>query len=205
MLIVEGTDLVGKSTLCNELIRRLWLLGYPIVYQHFGILPASWDYFEDYISFMNKRVCMDRFIMSEVVYGETSRSGSKISPMKYYELDGYLRVNQSVTVVIVADDSWLHAQYECLVDRSPYSDILRQTKKRKEYYGEEVILKANQGFIDIVDGQTKYFCDYDFVFKVTNEMPSSNNEFVNSIIEKFLKRTGHESLFKKTDHVHSDG
>lgn len=188
MLIIEGTDLVGKSVLCNELIRRLWRLGYPIVYQHFGILPNSWDYFEDYISFMNKRVCMDRFIMSEVVYGRICRSDSKINPTKYYELDGYLRVNQSVTVVIVADDNWLHQQYEQV--------------NRKEYYDEEVILKANQGFIDIVDGKTKYFCDYDFVFKVTDEMPSSNNAFINSVIEKFLIRSHHESLFKETQHAH---
>ena len=180
MLVVEGSDLVGKTMLCHALIKKMWQYSMPLIYQHFGKLPDSWDYNHDYRAFMNRRVCMDRFIMSEVAYGIAVREGPEITPERYRKLDGWLRTIGTVTVVVVAESDWLERQL-----KEKYQD-------RNEMYKIEQILKANETFKQIIDGKTPWTCDYDFVYRLADwhdTMPSSNNEFIDQIIDEYTLRT----------------
>jgi len=189
MLIIEGTDLVGKTTLCNELIKQTLLYRYPIIYQHFGKLPKAdvWDYFEDYIPFINQRVCMDRFILSEVAYGNTIRGHSEISPDDYRELDGWLRINQSVTVLIVAEQDWLKKQLD------------EKYHQRNELFEAQQIIDVNEYYRDLAHGGTDWECDIDFVYTMNDrqEFPSSDQQFVQEIVHLLLRRTKHEASGEK--------
>ena len=188
MLIVEGSDCVGKTTLCNELIKQLNGRGYPVIPQHFGLLPSNWNYYDDYLPFMNTRTAMDRFIMSEVVYGHVIRNGTKLTPELYRRLDAHLRLQGSVTVVVTADDDWLRRQLRAKI------------ASRQEAFNIDQIVAVNHAFRDLVshyrdddgcpDWVAGYDPDCDFVYHIngTNEMPSSAIEFVEAVVAKFIER-----------------
>lgn len=70
MIIVEGADRVGKSTLCGVLHQRI--LGSAIV--PFGLLPDDWDFYFSYLPKMGYWNIWDRGHWSEVAYQQaTSR------------------------------------------------------------------------------------------------------------------------------------
>lgn len=185
MLICEGSDLVGKTSLCKALIERLWDRGYPVIPQHFGLLPESWNYYRDYLPFMNTRTIMDRFIMSEIVYGKVLRGGTPLTPELYRVLDAHLRLQGSVTVVVVATDDWLYRQ------------IQDKYASRDEKFKPEQILKVNQGFCDLVADEHSgnplwngYAVDFDFVYYVNKGcgQPSSDAGFVEMVVNKYIER-----------------
>lgn len=68
MIIVEGADHVGKTTLCGYLHERT---GYP--FKHLGQLSPPWDYFQDYLEHAASDVILDRFVLSELAYGPVFR------------------------------------------------------------------------------------------------------------------------------------
>lgn len=183
MLIVEGSDLMGKTELCKKLIEKIQAHGFPIIPQHFGLLENSWDFCEMYLKYMNRRTIMDRFIMSEVVYGNVIREKSRITPEIYRILDSHLRLQGSVTVVIIAEDDWLYRQ------------ISERYDKRDEKFSRDQILEVNRGFNDLVHHRgnqwsLKFNCDCDFVYLTTKVQGyvSNNEEFMTRVVEKYLKR-----------------
>lgn len=188
MLIVEGSDCVGKTSLCDVLLKRLCRLGCPVIPQHFGLLPKGWNYYDDYLPFMNTRTIMDRFIMSEVVYGHVIRKCSELTAEIYRRLDAHLRLQGSVTVVVTATDDWLQRQLE------------EKMKGRQEMFNEQQILAVNKGFCALVDPKADlseipdwvigYDVDCDFIYEVsdTHPMPSSNMAFIDRVIAKFVER-----------------
>jgi len=68
MLILEGADQLGKTTLANKLLKELHKRGYPYVYRHFTRLPDCWKYPMSYLAHVSEPVVQDRFHMSEIVY-----------------------------------------------------------------------------------------------------------------------------------------
>jgi thymidylate kinase len=104
MLIVEGTDLTGKTVLCEKLRERLAALDEPHEYAHLGLLPAEWDYVNDYVSRIRPSVVQDRFFLSEAAYGPVVRGGSRVSPIQLDALTTMLRAAGGFTVVLVAEE-----------------------------------------------------------------------------------------------------
>lgn len=185
MLIVEGSDLVGKTSLCNALIERLCERGHPMIPQHFGLLPKSWNYYRDYLPFMNTRTVMDRFIMSEIVYGLTLRSSTPLTPEIYRVLDAHLRLQGSVTVVVIATDNWL------------YQQIQDKYASRDEKFKPEQILRVNSAFNDLTADEhnsnvlwRSYDVDYDFVYVVNSQtgQPSGDAGFIEQVVNKCIER-----------------
>jgi hypothetical protein len=186
MLIVEGSDLVGKTELCKVLINRLWSEGYPVILQHFGLLPDDWDFYWDYLGFMNRRTVMDRFIMSEVVYGNVTRYGSRISPEIYCMLDAHLTLQASVTVVITATDDWMKRQCELVYEG------------RDEMFKPDEIVKVNAGFRDMVYKRDEphhwsypFNCHWDITYNICEPnaiMPSSSEGLIKHILDLFIAR-----------------
>ncbi len=82
MIIVEGTDKAGKTTLLTNLRKffpRKTQQELQII--HFGILPRNWNYGSDYCQYIKPNVILDRFIDSELAYGPVYRDSvnSKLS------------------------------------------------------------------------------------------------------------------------------
>jgi len=117
-----------------------------------------------------------------------------ISPSRYLGLDAYLRINQSFTIAVVAEDNWLRRQLE-----KKYQD-------REEVYNKENILKVNQGFRDLLDKEhskcssthwsRKFYVDCDIVYEVNDMqgMPSTNEDFISAVLQRFIGRQNYASL-----------
>ena len=186
MIVIEGTDLVGKTSLCNVLLKTLHENGYPLIPQHFGLLEDDWDFYWDYLPFINRRTVMDRFTMSEVVYGNVIRDRSRISPETYRLLDAHMRLQGTVTVVVTASDEWLESQLD------------RKYDGQREKFQPEQILAVNAGFKALLDTcydkrhpwANEFACDWDVRIDVycTADMPSTNADLVESIVNLYLKR-----------------
>jgi len=74
MIIIEGTDKAGKTTLLTNL-RRFFprKVQQELQIIHFGLLPDNWDYGNDYLQYIRPNVILDRFIDSERAYGPVYR------------------------------------------------------------------------------------------------------------------------------------
>jgi len=182
MLIIEGSDLVGKTTLikalCDETIKR----GFPMIPQHFGLLPDNWNFFVDYIGYINSRTVMDRFIMSEVVYGETLRCGCRIDPGYFRALQSILNQSHSMTVIVAAESEFFKEH------------VRKQYQHRNEVFKEEQICEVNDAFINVLENGclNEYTLSYDIghIVNSNRDFPSSNLEFVEEIVEIYLKLQG---------------
>lgn len=71
MLIIEGADLVGKTTLQRELLKRLP----QHVPAHFTRLPPGFDFYHHYLTAANRWAVQDRFHLSELAYARFNRVG----------------------------------------------------------------------------------------------------------------------------------
>jgi len=75
MIIFEGPDCAGKSTLARAMVRKLLDEGVLRRYERYGFLPPHWDYKLDYIRSCETGAVLDRFVVSECVYGRLWRGG----------------------------------------------------------------------------------------------------------------------------------
>ena len=196
MIIVEGTDCVGKSTLCKKLLEKLHDAGVPSLYMHFPKIPANWDYFHDYQDYMHQNIMLDRFYMSEAVYGDICRNGSRITKTMYRQLDGLIRQVPAVTVVITAEHDWLKEHLNKIYEG------------REELYDKQVILNVNEGFLKVIDASCGMECDWDYHYHIggpdniatdsceySSKMPSSNEAFIEKVIEEYaLRLENHEPV-----------
>lgn len=167
MLIVEGSDRVGKTTLCQKLVKYLGNSG-PWMYRHFGPLPPGWTHPWDYFPAMSRHVVQDRFHLSEWAY-RTAEGDTKLtfSSEMYRLVDARLRLLGSVTVVITAD-----------------AKIIRQRS------GNSTAITANILFMNV----PKYY-DVDFCYH--GEKVSDDDAFIEKVLKLYRERqelTKHASV-----------
>ena len=100
MLIIEGPDLVGKTTLAHKLIERI-----PTHMYSWLNRPAfRHDRFVHYLRRASPWVVQDRFHMSEVLYALMRRDSELLlTPEKYKMIEAWLRVNCGMFTVILWD------------------------------------------------------------------------------------------------------
>ena len=179
MLIVEGSDLVGKTSLVKELCKEAIEQGFPMIPQHFGLLPDSWDFFSDYLPYIQKRTVMDRFIISELIYGELLRNKCRISYSSWEALNRLMTHEKCMTIIIAAEPEFFATH------------VKKEHSKRGEVFNPEEIMSVNMGFLQT--GIHHTFCSYkvDFttLWKVENNrtFPSSNKTFIKNTIKRYIE------------------
>ena len=182
MLIIEGSDLVGKTTLIKELCTEATKRGFPMIPQHFGLLPDSWNFFGDYLDYIVDTTVMDRFILSEVIYGEILRDGSRINQCDFKALQSNLNYNKAMTVIIAAEPDFFKEH------------VHKQFEYRSEVFKEEQICNVNDAFLMVMQTHriNEFEIEYDIAHEVQNDrdFPSSNPDFVEEIVETYLKLQG---------------
>lgn len=128
MIIVEGTDLVGKTTLCKKICTYLnaradvklgmnsWAEAYWR-YAHMSVPNQSWDFHWGYINHMHPRNVQDRFYLSELAYSAAKDAvygtciGERIPPAERMALEGKLLAIGAMTIIITADQHLLESRY----------------------------------------------------------------------------------------------
>lgn len=171
MLIVEGTDNVGKTTLCRKLVSALEEHG-PWVYSHFTRLPKTWKFPSSYTPHVHRYIVRDRFHMSEIAYSPCRGDPvQQLGPDAYKWLDGLCRLQGTFTVVIVATTKFLRDHY----------------KDSGQMYDFGVHKCANRRFESITAQLcSPYTPDFDYVIRVNNTWPDDRH--VQNIITRYLER-----------------
>ncbi|MHC4606860.1 MAG: hypothetical protein ACYTAF_07965 [Planctomycetota bacterium] len=139
MLVVEGPDLVGKTTLCGKLAEHLEeCYGMPTRYAHLGREAAGWGPTE-YASVVLPRTICDRLHMGDVVYGQTLLREGTISPEDYLRVDAAVRLAGGLVVLLDADPS-------------SYDEILA-LKQREEPFDDATLREAAHRYWMIAQGR----------------------------------------------------
>jgi len=131
MILIEGPDMVGKTTLAKELAVELD----THVYQHLSKPPASFHPTIGYIDLASRYSVRDRFHISQAVYARVTGRDTSFTPEANLLVGAHLRMLGVFTVILTCDDCQLEKRFAKLEDR--------------ELYDLETILKANNTFKEI--------------------------------------------------------
>lgn len=122
MIIVEGTDLVGKTTFCRKLLEHPSLKGAAYWYHHMGRPPKGFDECQGYMDLAYMNSVQDRFHMGAPVYSKVrGDEESPCTPEKYRLVDAHLRMMGSITVIILSDEDTIRTRYAMLGSNELYS------------------------------------------------------------------------------------
>ena len=183
MLIIEGTDQLGKTTLCKKLLKEL-----PNhIFASFTRLPPRFNYLTDYMHRASTRVVQDRFHMSEIAYAYArGESSTVLSPERYRLVDAYLRLNAcSFTVILYT-----------------FEDLSKRWKIRDEMYSVNVASKANEVFKQIAQrghfkyGDRLYAPDVDITINLRDGYVG--DDFIEQILVEYQMRCDQYNYFKET-------
>lgn len=133
MIIIEGTDLVGKTVLCHHLVRMLDKLGAPHIYAHISKLPDAFHPYSDYIPLINPNVVQDRFHLSRQTYGAVFKNQHVNTRDVHRLLDAHVRLAHGFIVVITMPP-----------------DRLRLLMRDDEMYDIDGIIAVNEEFCKLV-------------------------------------------------------
>ncbi len=145
MIIIEGIDGTGKTTIANFLV-NLGMFKY-----HFGYDTEHKNLYEKYLNAANSidtpdKVIMDRSFITELVYGDILREQSRISKEEAIHL--FKRYNEQGCIILYltaskntllqrrrenkSDFTIIENHYDALVDK--YNEIISIAKKYIKVY-----------------------------------------------------------------------
>lgn len=166
MLVIEGADGVGKTTLAQTMVERLNRRGESIerghVYQHLSRPDRrSFHPVHGHTRLMCRQVVQDRLHMSELAYSLVTQRDTKLTPQMYSLVDSRLRQHAGFTVVLVLegdDQRVLDALRVRAGNRHEMFDLRTVAEVNKTYR-----VLANDG--GVYDGRTgeQWTCDVDAV------------------------------------------
>ena len=169
MLIVEGPDGVGKTTLCRKLLESL-----PThIYAHFSRLPAGFDYYWGYVERASRYIVQDRFHLSEVAYARARGDSSRLDTESYQILDGHLRLLGAYTILVTATQ-----------------DLLASRWGPDQMYSLEKTLAAGRAFDQVHEEHAinRIVPDIDFRVRCTVHRPWVSDEEIAAILEAYRVR-----------------
>lgn len=194
MLIIEGSDCLGKTTFANLLVRLASTrfisstvkAQFPIYYNHMSRPNSGFDFFNHYTDMMTKFAVQDRFHIGGIVWHDA------ISQAQLDIIEGRLRALGSMTVVMYASDvAWYCRRV--------------QEDERGNMLSLEAMTSANALYAAMAQRQgssyqncTKPIIDYGFDVKksigrgdnlsIKREPQFPDVEYANHILNKWFER-----------------
>jgi len=103
MLLIEGSDNLGKTMLAKKIVRKIAEMGLPVVYGWMTRPDENvFDFFLDYKKLLNPYAVQDRFHLSGLAYHE-----NKIPPRNLQMINGWIHGEGGLIVVMYAsDETW---------------------------------------------------------------------------------------------------
>lgn len=170
VIIIEGPDLVGKTTLARDLQETLAVLGHAHTYCHFSKLPIGFDRYWHYLPWIQPDVVMDRFYISRQAYARACHNQLELTPFEIELLDGKCAQACAYIVVCVASDDFIREQYATV-------------EGRNEMYTVDRVVQSNREYKQIIDSREMRF--HDVIDVSTGQWPSF---FVDDILKEYLNR-----------------
>lgn len=182
MLIVDGPDNVGKTTLCRRLVAELGARHGGWMYRHFGPLPKTWEHPWDYERHVGTHVVMDRFHPSEVVYRAALGEDLNLSPLGYSIVDSWVRLAGGMVVLLYSSNHDVFKRgYE---DRPQGNDV-------KVNAVASLFFENMAGYRNFKTEQNDtYDVAVDAWYDVAVEgcYPAENDAFVRRLLEAYLSK-----------------
>jgi len=109
MLVIEGSDCLGKTTVAKKIVNKMMEKGYPTIYSHMGRPNEQlFDFFLDYKKMINPCAVQDRFHLGGLAYHH-----DKITPQKLQIINSWIRsVGGMIVVLYAADETWYKQRLE---------------------------------------------------------------------------------------------
>jgi len=181
MIVIEGPDLAGKSTLAEALFKRVVANGHrhPMV-RHFTKVQPHFDKYWGYQSCVARDVIMDRFHMSHVVYRHAEDVEHELTPLRYELVDAEVSRVGGIVVLLAPAPELIVKRWEAL--------------RRDEMYPLDHVLKvathftelAFRGLIETRTGIYKPKIDMTFTREV--EVDQMVDQMVVQIVRCWLQR-----------------
>ena len=102
MIIIEGTDCVGKTTLAKKIEAETGLL-----YRHLSRLPDGFNHYHDYLPLMHHNFVCDRLWLSDLAYRKAENKQCDITPFIRSMLIAQQTLIGTIQVVITCDQQLL--------------------------------------------------------------------------------------------------
>lgn len=168
MIIVEGTDCVGKTTFCHQLVvalnERDELIN-SYTYAHLSRLPRGWNKYWSYEQRMCRRVVQDRFHASEIAYSIARGDEPLLDEFSYEFVDCKFRLLGGMHVLIVADEDAIRS---------------RLSHKPDEMYDADLIIRAQDAFMCMSrEGAFDFTLDVGDMFVTFDQLEMVVERYVN--------------------------
>lgn len=114
MFIIEGPDHIGKTQLAHSLVRKLSTDFCGHFYGHLANWPmesSSKQFYLRMAQMVKPYSVLDRFHLSEVIYGNFFRQKSRLSWAHLRMLDGLIRANAGVVLVLTGDEDFIQQRH----------------------------------------------------------------------------------------------
>lgn len=143
MIIIEGLDGVGKTTLVNYFVNQ------GMKKHHFDYDVNNMDLFSKYMRVLeeeNLNLVLDRSFISEMVYGPVLRGKSKLELEQYKKLlEEYKKVGTSIIYLTAPQEILLERRRE---ETKDFEMISNYYKELNNQYN--VIMDYSEEFIDVM-------------------------------------------------------
>ena len=142
IIIIEGVDGTGKSTIVNELVNKGFETTHnPYDYKTINVFDKYYRSINDIKPYVN--IVFDRSFFSEIVYGRVYRNRSRITQEEFRLLLSLLELKKSVLIV------YLEASNEDLRLRRPFDHIMHD--KIYQLMGEyDLLMTYASSKVDVV-------------------------------------------------------
>lgn len=171
MLIIEGSDNLGKTTFAKKLIKYIWDHDkYPCMYSHMTRPnEATFDFFKDYEMMINPYTIQDRFHLGAIAYHE-----NKITTEHLNRIDEWIRDAAGFVVLLFAEDEdW----YRKWLSKDRRGNLLTNDK----------LCKANSIFTQIATQEHSLHPDFAYAFDLSNGHFVSDKN-IELIAERWIER-----------------
>lgn len=125
IIILEGCDKTGKTTLAKEICSRLG-------YEYIKISNPEYDAYQEYITHLNNTngpTLFDRFHLGELVYGPIFRNKNDLAGYKFSNIEKVLKGKGTKIIYTYNNVDWIKNKFiedkETFVSENQIEDIIK--------------------------------------------------------------------------------
>lgn len=135
MIVVEGPDMAGKSTLVQRLFEAIpGQTGRAAMPRHFTKPPRSFDKYWGYKACVQRDVILDRFHLSHLAYRAVDGEPHDLTPLRYELIEADISRVGGFTVLLLPGRELIRERWD------------KVARTRAEMYSLEHVLQVNEVF-----------------------------------------------------------
>jgi len=171
MLIIEGSDCLGKTTLANSILKRIQELGEVATIRHLGRPDATFDFYTDYFPMIEPSVIQDRFHLGALAYHDNVMTANQLRI-----IEGWIYSHGGFIILMYAGN---FQKYKIRIKNDPRGNLLKVP----------ILEEANKRFYELVHYNKKVIIDFSWdLYDSKGEEQYMNQYLINELTEKWLQR-----------------